>query len=159
MESKDTPETAEDHHSSNDTPKPSDVSNEDHAIEPSIADVSPNLNLEGIELVLQWFSETAKTVAGGPEALKVVQTVILRQAMKHQFLLHGLLALAALHLAHSHSGNDLIAEAKYINVGLPIFSYAVPVFLKNVLQTHISGAIVPSITHYLLLLSKLALKT
>lgn len=36
--------------------------------------------------------------------------------MKHHFLLHGLLALSALHLAHSYSSSnppDHIAEAKY----------------------------------------------
>jgi len=82
----------------------------------SISQITPNLNLEGLELVLHWFTATAATVAGNPAALQIVQTIILKQAMKHQFLLHGILALSALHLAHSHSGKDAAAEAKYTNI-------------------------------------------
>ncbi|OBT76942.1 hypothetical protein VF21_04143 [Pseudogymnoascus sp. 05NY08] len=63
------------------------------------------LNLDNIDLIIHWFTKTVHTV-NPPTNLAVkdiCQTVILEQARKHPFLLHGLLALSALHLADSHS--------------------------------------------------------
>ncbi|KFY36616.1 hypothetical protein V495_07738 [Pseudogymnoascus sp. VKM F-4514 (FW-929)] len=63
------------------------------------------LNLENIDLIIHWFTETVHTVNPPTNlaAKEICQTFILNQARKHQFLLHGLLALSALHLADSHS--------------------------------------------------------
>ncbi|KAE9374165.1 hypothetical protein N431DRAFT_464452 [Stipitochalara longipes BDJ] len=65
------------------------------------------LNLEGIALIIHWFTTTVHTVVAtsGPNAsaLELCQTMVLDQAMKHDFLLHGLLALSALHLADTQS--------------------------------------------------------
>ncbi|KAN0102699.1 hypothetical protein V8E51_011012 [Hyaloscypha variabilis] len=70
------------------------------------ADPTP-LNLEGIALIIHWFTTTVHTVVAtsGPNAraLEVCQTLIISQAMQHAFLLHGLLALSALHLADTQS--------------------------------------------------------
>ncbi|RDL42503.1 Uncharacterized protein BP5553_02482 [Venustampulla echinocandica] len=64
----------------------------------------PSLNLENIDLIIHWFTKTVYTVVStsNPAALNICQTVILNRAMEHHFLLHGLLALSALHLAESH---------------------------------------------------------
>lgn len=63
------------------------------------------LNLENIDLIIHWFTKTVHTVNPPTNlaAKEICQTFILDQARKHQFLLHGLLALSALHLADSHS--------------------------------------------------------
>ncbi|KFY65227.1 hypothetical protein V496_02725 [Pseudogymnoascus sp. VKM F-4515 (FW-2607)] len=63
------------------------------------------LNLDNIDLIIHWFTNTVHTVNSPTNlaAKEICQTVILDQARKHQFLLHGLLALSALHLADSHS--------------------------------------------------------
>lgn len=64
-------------------------------------DSSTTLNLENIDLIIHWFTKTVYTVnpPSKPAAIEICQTVILHQAMKHHFLLHGLLAMSALHLA------------------------------------------------------------
>ncbi|KFY90533.1 hypothetical protein V500_05150 [Pseudogymnoascus sp. VKM F-4518 (FW-2643)] len=63
------------------------------------------LNLENIDLIIHWFTKTVHTVYAPTNlaAKEICQTFILDQARKHQFLLHGLLALSALQLADSHS--------------------------------------------------------
>lgn len=73
--------------------------------EHSSATNNPSLNLENIDLIIHWFTTTVHTVnsASNPAALEICQTVILNEAMRHHFLLHGLLAFSALHLADSHS--------------------------------------------------------
>ncbi|KAF7889424.1 uncharacterized protein EAF01_010917 [Botrytis porri] len=65
---------------------------------------SPSLNLENIDLIIHWFTKTVYTVnpPNNLHAIKVSQTLILDEAMQHQYLLHGLLALSALHYAESH---------------------------------------------------------
>jgi hypothetical protein len=65
----------------------------------------PSLNLENIDLIIHWFTSTVHTVnpVSDPAAVNICQTLILKQAMQHHFLLHGLLALSALHLANSSS--------------------------------------------------------
>ncbi|KUJ13207.1 uncharacterized protein LY89DRAFT_709107 [Mollisia scopiformis] len=72
----------------------------------SYDDKDPSLNLDNIELVIHWFTTTVHTV-NPPSAVPLSQTLILNQAMQHHFLLHGLLALSALHLADSHVNSQL----------------------------------------------------
>ncbi|TGO44186.1 hypothetical protein BOTNAR_0904g00030 [Botryotinia narcissicola] len=65
---------------------------------------TPSLNLENLDLIIHWFTKTVYTVnpPNNPDAIQKAQTFILREAMEHHFLLHGLLALSALHYAESH---------------------------------------------------------
>jgi hypothetical protein len=67
-----------------------------------------SLNLENINLIIHWFTTTVHTVnsTSNTAALEVCQTVVLKEAMQHHFLLHGLLALSALHLAESHTDSQ-----------------------------------------------------
>jgi hypothetical protein len=65
--------------------------------------------------MIHWFTITVHTVVAtsGPNAaaLELCQTVILTQAQKHHFLLHGLLALSALHLADTQT--NINARERY----------------------------------------------
>lgn len=65
---------------------------------------APSLNLDNLDLIINWFTRTVHTVnsASNFAAIETCQTVILNQAMQHHFLLHGLLGLSALHLAETH---------------------------------------------------------
>lgn len=75
-------------------------------------------SIEGLELILHWFTTTVFTVnpVGNPGALHISQTFILNQARHHPFLLHGLLALSALHLADSCSKTDAESCARYTSI-------------------------------------------
>jgi len=71
-----------------------------------------SFNFENIDLIIHWLMKTVYTVnPPSVAALEICQTFILDQAMKHHFLLHGLLALSSLHLAESHAD-----AGKYIQI-------------------------------------------
>ncbi|KFY44779.1 hypothetical protein V494_01304 [Pseudogymnoascus sp. VKM F-4513 (FW-928)] len=92
----------EDHGTGDRTPPPQ-YSPKAHEGKPSPTKES-TLNLDNIDLIIHWFTTTVFTVNAPTNlaAREICQTIILDQARKHQFLLHGLLALSALHLADSH---------------------------------------------------------
>lgn len=122
---KDTPNLSDgkaSHHGSDLSP-PSYLSN---LQTPSISTTNnPSLNLENIDLIINWFTSTVYTVNSPSNlaAIKTCQTLILQQAMEHHFLLHGLLALSALHLANTrpdHKKYTQIATAHHTQ-GLMLF--------------------------------------
>ncbi|KAJ8062853.1 hypothetical protein OCU04_008107 [Sclerotinia nivalis] len=96
---------------SNDSSPPSSSSTPQN--EETSSTKAPSLSLENIDLVIHWFTKTVHTVnpTSNPAALKTSQTLILNEAMQHHFLLHGLLALSALHYAESHADPQ-----KYIEI-------------------------------------------
>jgi hypothetical protein len=83
------------------------------------------LNLESANLVVHWIRKTVYTVnaASTTAALATCQTVILDLAVQHPFLLHGLLALSALHRADTHAEPEMdtkLATAHHTR-GLTLF--------------------------------------
>ena len=86
---------------------------------------SNGLRLEGEDLTFQWFTSTIYTVAHDKETLEVGQRVISKEALSHNFLMHGILAFSALHIAHMRSGRERIIYRKTAlkrhNQGLTVF--------------------------------------
>ena len=74
-------------------------------IQPPPPPVEPALNplnaamLQDLELMHQWTQFTALTMAFEPRVEEIWQVALPREAARHAFLMHGLLAVAALHLA------------------------------------------------------------
>ncbi|KAI9931437.1 hypothetical protein MW887_010012 [Aspergillus wentii] len=64
------------------------------------------LSLEDLELVIQWCTSTYCSISRNSAVERIWQTVVPREAMKHPFLLHGLLALSALHIAFNNEGDE-----------------------------------------------------
>ncbi|KAE8388276.1 hypothetical protein BDV23DRAFT_159398 [Aspergillus alliaceus] len=62
------------------------------------------LNFEELELMVQWCTTTHRSIAHSDAAECIWHAVIPREAMHHPFLMHGILALSALHLAFTSSG-------------------------------------------------------
>lgn len=102
---------------------------------------SPSLNLENINLIINWFTETVYTVnsTSNHAVLKTCQTVILKQAMQHPFLLHALLALSALHIADTHSDPQTYTEmaTAHHTQGLTLFHSV----LTNINENNYSASI------------------
>ncbi|KFY70977.1 hypothetical protein V499_08790 [Pseudogymnoascus sp. VKM F-103] len=99
------------------------------------------LNLDNIDLIIHWFTKTVHTVNPPTNlaAKEICQTVILEQARKHPFLLHGLLALSALHLADSHSDTEPYTKIATIHhtQGLELY-YSI---LSNINKENYSASI------------------
>ncbi|KAL4907400.1 hypothetical protein BDW74DRAFT_123902 [Aspergillus multicolor] len=76
-------------------------------MEPSIsAPPDKELNIEDLELMMQWCTTTYRSVSRNSTVESIWQAVVPREAMRHPFLMHGILALSALHLAVT-SDDDL----------------------------------------------------
>ncbi|KAJ5545843.1 hypothetical protein N7494_003428 [Penicillium frequentans] len=60
----------------------------------------PLLDMTQLELVLQWINHTHKFAARSEKTRKVWEMPVLEEALNSPFLMHGILALSALHLSH-----------------------------------------------------------
>ncbi|KAF7858843.1 hypothetical protein EAF04_008885 [Stromatinia cepivora] len=96
---------------SNDSSSPSSSSTPQN--EETSGTKTPSLNLENIDPIIHLFTKTVHTVnpTSNSTALEISQTLILNEAMQHHPLLHGLLALSALHYAESYADPQ-----KYIEI-------------------------------------------
>ena len=100
------------------------------------------LDCKALELIINWFTSTVYTVTHNDEKLlRICQTVILKEAVSHRFLMHGLLALSALHLADQNSGKEHDKYSRtamdYHNQGLTRFRAE----LQNIKKSNYSAII------------------
>ncbi|KAK2785187.1 hypothetical protein FQN51_003930 [Onygenales sp. PD_10] len=65
-----------------------------------------NLQLDDLELLHHYTTKTYMTLSNKNEHKEIWRTVIPKEALAHPFLMHGLLALSALHLIESSSNED-----------------------------------------------------
>ncbi|KAJ5278889.1 hypothetical protein N7478_004261 [Penicillium angulare] len=56
--------------------------------------------MDHFELILQWINHTHRLLARNEETRKVWEMLVLQEGLKEPFLMHGILALSALHLAY-----------------------------------------------------------
>ncbi|KAL4916071.1 hypothetical protein BDW62DRAFT_110950 [Aspergillus aurantiobrunneus] len=76
-------------------------------MEPSVpGSPSKELNIQDLELMMQWCTTTYRSVSRNSSVESIWQAIVPREAMHHPFLMHGILALSALHLAVT-SGGDI----------------------------------------------------
>ncbi|KAL4878279.1 hypothetical protein BJY04DRAFT_113532 [Aspergillus karnatakaensis] len=61
--------------------------------------VLPPLNINDLELMLQWVNETHCIFTRGQQTEAIWRTHVPEEALSHQFLMHGILALSALHIS------------------------------------------------------------
>jgi hypothetical protein len=83
------------------------------------------LKHEGWELQRQWFTSTVFTVAHDEASLRTCQTVLSEHALSHPFLMHGMVALSALHLASQSSRNE---RAAYIRMAIEHQNHGLSIF-------------------------------
>jgi hypothetical protein len=86
---------------------------------------SPVLNMEQLQLVIQWIQHTHTFLARNEETRKVWETAVLEEGLKAPFLMHGILGLSALHLSctrSSEQGRWLSIAISHKNKALSMFS-------------------------------------
>ncbi|DAA73157.1 TPA_exp: Uncharacterized protein A8136_5082 [Trichophyton benhamiae CBS 112371] len=89
---------------------------ERHSIFSSIPDrfrEDKSLNLEDLELLHHYTTKTYQTLSNNNEHEEIWKNVIPGEAIKHPFLMHGLLALAALHIIECHDPDNGEIRRKY----------------------------------------------
>ncbi|KAL1884036.1 hypothetical protein Daus18300_000145 [Diaporthe australafricana] len=85
--------------------------------------------MDDMALLHHWTTSTSRTIVGLSGADYWWQEAFPRVAFGHPFLMHGILSLAALHLAHTHVGDDrkryMADAARRQNLALPGFGQAI----------------------------------
>ncbi|PYI20896.1 Zn(II)2Cys6 transcription factor [Aspergillus violaceofuscus CBS 115571] len=85
----------------------------DHSISPC-PPPGGELNIQDLELMMQWCTTTYRSVSRNSTVEGIWQGVVPREAMRHPFLMHGILALSALHLASATSSNTGASKEDYL---------------------------------------------
>ncbi|KAJ5654495.1 hypothetical protein N7490_001498 [Penicillium lividum] len=96
----------------------------------------PSLDMTQLELVLQWIKHTHKFAVRNEATRKVWEMPVLEEALKAPFLMHGILALSAMHLSHLRQDERhvmwLDIAIAHKNTALVMFSGQ----LRNISQTN-----------------------
>ncbi len=67
-----------------------------------IAATDPDLNLDHLEFIHHWCTMTYRTMTPDPAQQEIWQTTVIKLGLSSPFLMHIILAIASLHLAHCH---------------------------------------------------------
>ncbi|KAK2877219.1 hypothetical protein FQN49_001343 [Arthroderma sp. PD_2] len=76
-------------------------------------DQNKSLNLDDLELLHHYTTKTYQTLSNNNEHEDIWKNIIPAEAIKHPFLMHGLLALAALHLIECSDPDDEGSHRRY----------------------------------------------
>ncbi|RAH58770.1 hypothetical protein BO85DRAFT_281335 [Aspergillus piperis CBS 112811] len=86
---------------------------------------APELNLSNMELLLQWCSSTYATMAHDQQFEDLYRWVLPKEGLEYPFVLHGLLALSALHIART---SDPVSRTRYFSIALEHQNRALALF-------------------------------
>lgn len=89
------------------------------------------LNIRDMELLLHWCSSTYVTMAHTKEAEDVFQFLLPAEGLTYPFVLHGVLALSALHIARTESRSN---SSSYFSIALEHQNRALALFRPKVLS-------------------------
>ncbi|KAK5797377.1 hypothetical protein VI817_003668 [Penicillium citrinum] len=78
-----------------------------------------------LELMHKFSTETFRSLCVSASELEVWQTSVPNLALKHEFLMNGILALAAMHIASSLESSDAL---KYLDIGLQRYNRSLKPF-------------------------------
>ncbi|QQK43783.1 Aflatoxin biosynthesis regulatory protein [Penicillium digitatum] len=81
--------------------------------ENAVTSAGSALNLNDLELMIQWCSTTFQTLSRNERTDPIWRTIVPEEALSHPFLMHGILALSSLHLART--GPEPARRASYLN--------------------------------------------
>ncbi|KAJ6098630.1 hypothetical protein N7467_000165 [Penicillium canescens] len=87
---------------------------------------SPTLNFHDLELMMQWCNTTYHTLSRDERTDPVWRNIVPEEALSHPFLMHGILAVSALHLART--GPDPSHRASYLNLAVAHQNQALALF-------------------------------
>ncbi|PWY77099.1 C6 zinc finger domain protein [Aspergillus heteromorphus CBS 117.55] len=97
----------------------------------------PSLNFTDLELMMHWCNATYKTVSRADKTDHIWRDRVPEEALAHPFLMHGLLALSALHLAQTRPDNR---RSAYINTAVAHQNRALALFREMLCDINPSNA-------------------
>ncbi len=84
--------------------------------------------VDELELMHQFTAETYQSLCASELETRIWQVVVPRLALKHRYLMHGILALASLHIATTRDGDPSEDVLPYIDTGLEYHSMSLEPF-------------------------------
>ncbi|KAL4801941.1 hypothetical protein BDV18DRAFT_68408 [Aspergillus unguis] len=91
----------------------------------------PPLNICDLELLLQWVNETHGIFTRNQQTEAIWRTYVPEEAVAHQFLMHGILALSALHIACTRSARVLETGRDYLQIAISHQDQALALFREQ----------------------------
>lgn len=82
---------------------------------------TPTLNMADLELMLQWCNSTHKALSRNPRLDPIWRYLVTEEALSQPFLMHGILAVSALHLSRSKPGPYIDIAVAHQNRALALF--------------------------------------
>ncbi|OJJ96156.1 hypothetical protein ASPACDRAFT_54566 [Aspergillus aculeatus ATCC 16872] len=95
------------------------------------------LNLSDLELMMHWCNSTYKALSRHGKTDAIWQARVPEEALSHPFLMHGLLALSAIHLARTR---DEVKRAAYVSVAVAHENQALAFFREQLSDINASNA-------------------
>jgi len=92
--------------------------------------------MEQLQLVIQWIQRTHTFLARNEETRKVWEMAVLEEGLKAPFLMHGILALSALHLSCTRDSE----QAKWLSVAISHKNTALSMFSEQLSNIDRSNA-------------------
>ncbi|PYH42218.1 uncharacterized protein BP01DRAFT_140046 [Aspergillus saccharolyticus JOP 1030-1] len=95
------------------------------------------LNLSDLELMMHWCNSTYKALSRIGKTDVIWQARVPEEALSHPFLMHGLLALSAIHLARTR---DEVKRAAYVSIAVAHEHQALAFFREQLSDINASNA-------------------
>lgn len=89
---------------------------------------APVINMQHMQLELQWIKHTHKLFARSEETRKVWEFLVLQEAFHAPFLMHGIIALSALHCSNEHGD---LQRAEWLSAAVAHKSTALSMFWEH----------------------------
>ncbi|KAJ5273860.1 hypothetical protein N7478_008985 [Penicillium angulare] len=105
--------------------------------ESATATIIPILNLHDLELMTQWCNTTYSSLSRNETTDQIWRNAVPQEALSHPFLMHGILALSALHLARM--GPDASRRTAHLNRAVAHQNQALTLFrelLSDIQETN-----------------------
>ncbi|KAL3432494.1 hypothetical protein BDV09DRAFT_187461 [Aspergillus tetrazonus] len=100
----------------------------------------PALNICDLELMLQWVNETYCIFTRGQQTEEIWRKHVPEQALSYPFLMHGILALSALHIACTRTMRAPVdAKSDYLHVAISHQDQALALFREQLADINISN--------------------
>ncbi|GKZ35092.1 hypothetical protein AbraIFM66950_005642 [Aspergillus brasiliensis] len=98
----------------------------------------PSLNITDLELMMQWCNSTHKSVSRGEHTDHIWRSRASEEAIRHPFLMHGLLALSSLHIARTTQ--DVQRRPIYLSTAVAHQTQALALFRERLSNINSSNA-------------------
>ncbi|KAJ6007399.1 hypothetical protein N7540_011375 [Penicillium herquei] len=113
---------------------PPESTHSDQASNPASTETPVSLNMEQLELTVQWIKHTHKDFVRGEETRKIMEISVLEAGLTAPYLMHGVMALSALHLSHQSQPDQRRRGSSWFTIAMHHQNAALSMFRDQLNQ-------------------------